>query len=99
MNLPSKAILHQDQVHRYFLNKEERVIVHKFFDEEQEEKDKRKRKKQGKKGKWVSKRSIPAVPSTIYCKCEGQIYVPEELPEIFGNWGICVKCGAEWRGQ
>ena len=92
-----KNQLHQDLKHRYVLNLEQRTIIHKYFDDELVERIKQSGKKKNKvsKGKWVSKSTIPAALSNQYCKCGGQVYVPEGLPEIFDSWGICAKCGAQ----
>ena len=88
--------LHQNLKHRYVLNKEQRSIVHKYFDDELSERIKTTGKRNNKvsKGKWVSKSTIPAVPTTEYCKCGGQMYAPDGLPDIFDVWFVCSKCGA-----
>lgn len=78
--------------HRYIFNKNECTIVHKYFDTEQMTKTPG---SAPTKGKWVSKNSIPVVVVGV-CKCDGKVFGPAELPQIFQPWGICAKCGAEW---
>lgn len=89
--------LHQNLKHHYILNKEQRTIVHRYFNDGLAERIKTIGSKNNKvsKGKWVSKSSFPAVPTTEYCKCGGQFFIPDGLPELYDIWGICGKCGAE----
>lgn len=89
--------LHQNKKHRYVFNREQRVIVHKYFDDELAERLIQKGPLNNKvtKGKWTSKGNIPAISCTLTCQCGGRIYIPDGLPEIFDIWGICSKCGAE----
>jgi hypothetical protein len=79
--------------HRYVFNKKEGTIIHKYFDTEQMD---RTPGSTPTRGKWVSKNSIPTVAVGV-CKCGGKIFGPAELPQIFRPWGLCGKCGAEWK--
>jgi hypothetical protein len=89
--------LHQNKKHRYTLNSKERTIIHKYFDNELMDRldSSGPQKNKVVKGKWVSRGTIPVVRCSLTCKCGGQVYVPDGLPEIFDIWGICSKCGAE----